>query len=71
VIPYLPLTREHIRSCIKSELRSSGATMTGQEINNILDHVQFFSKELPIFAKTGCKKISSKVVMALGGHLDL
>ena len=41
--------------------------MTGQEINNILDHVQFFSKELPIFAKTGQKHILS-YFYKVGGH---
>ncbi|XP_023337373.1 torsin-2A [Eurytemora carolleeae] len=71
VIPFLPLTRDQVRSCIHAELRRNHMTMSKDDINKVLDQVQFFNKELPIFAKTGCKKIMSKVNIALNGHLDL
>lgn len=67
VIPFLPLRREHVRQCVAAELRRSGASLKSTTINSLLDQVQFFSQEFPIFAKTGCKQISSKVNLALGG----
>jgi hypothetical protein len=91
VIPFLPLTREHVRQCIAAELRyiniflyfsfsykvnmliptfvtvqsvpvpiytcpcrrHNGASMKSTSVNNLLDQVQFFSQDFPIFAKTG------------------
>jgi len=64
-IPFLPLRREHVRSCVHAELKRVGASMSAVEVNQLLDEIQFFSKDLPIFAKTGCKKIAAKVTLAL------
>lgn len=71
VIPFLPLTREHVRLCVAREVTRHHATLSNKDLNNILDQVQFFSQDLPIFAKTGCKQIAARVNIALGGTSEL
>jgi len=64
VIPFLPLTRDAVRSCIQTEVRETGVTLNSQDIANIMNQVPFFSQHLPVFSKIGCKKISAKVMLA-------
>lgn len=71
IIPFLPLTREHVRLCVGREVTRHRATLSTKDLNQILDQVQFFSQDFPIFAKTGCKQISARVNLALGGTSDL
>jgi len=71
VIPYLPLTREHVRQCVGRELQNHHATLSAKDLNNLLDQVQFFSQDFPVFAKTGCKQISARVNLALGANSEL
>lgn len=70
IIPYLPLTREHVRKCIKREMHLQGSIASYHDINSILDQTGFFSSDFPIFAKTGCKRIVGKVDIILGGRAD-
>lgn len=61
--------RDHVRQCIVRELSASGAAASGvnaAEVNAILDDLSFFSDNFPVFSKTGCKKVSSKVDLLLG-----
>jgi len=71
LVPFLPLTRDHVRQCIQQELKKAGAAMSNTEITSLLDQLQFFSKEFPVFAQTGCKQVASRVGLALGGRSDL
>ena len=60
--------RDHVRQCIIRELSASGASVNGAEVNAILDDLAFFSDNFPVFSKTGCKKVSSKVDLLLGNR---
>ena len=40
---------------LRALFRRLGASMSTVKVNQLLDQVQFFSKDLPIFAKTGEK----------------
>lgn len=66
IVPFLPMTRSHVRQCIVREMAASGASVTPAEVNAILDDLPFFSNNFPIFSKTGCKKVSGKVDLVLG-----
>jgi len=66
LIPFLPLSREHLRMCSKRLALEQGITISDLQVNMILDQVQYFSKDLPIFAKTGCKQISAKLDQLMG-----
>ena len=60
--------RDHVRQCIVRELSSSGASINGAEVNAILDDLTFFSDNFPVFSKTGCKKVATKVDLLLGNR---
>eukprot|EP00092_Neocalanus_flemingeri_P060222 GFUD01072158.1.p1 GENE.GFUD01072158.1~~GFUD01072158.1.p1 ORF type:complete len:412 (-),score=128.90 GFUD01072158.1:286-1461(-) len=71
LVPFLPLTREHLRMCATRLATGQGIKISDMQVTMILDQVQYFSKELPIFAKTGCKQISAKLDQMMGANLDL
>ena len=71
LVPFLPLTREHLRMCTTRLAMGQGIKISDMQINMILDQVHYFSKEFPIFAKTGCKQISAKLDLMMGANLDL
>ena len=71
LIPFLPLTREHLRMCATRLAMGQGIELSDMQVDKILDQVQYFSKELPLFAKTGCKQISAKLDLLMGADLDL
>ena len=60
IIPFLPLTRDHIRSCTKRLYSSKDIVIKYQELQSIVDQVTFFSQDNPIFAKHGCKQVAAK-----------
>lgn len=71
IIPFLPLTRDHVRSCVLQSLRQSKATVNRDDINLLLDQLVFFSKQFPVFSSSGCKSVAAKVGLLLGGRIDL
>ena len=71
LVPFLPLTREHLRMCVNRLVMEQGIAISDLQVNIILDQVQYFSKDLPIFAKTGCKQISAKLDLLMGANFDL
>ena len=71
LVPFLPLTREHLSMCATRLAMKQGIKISDMQVNKILNQVQYFSKELPIFAKTGCKQISAKLDLLMGADLDL
>jgi hypothetical protein len=50
VIPFLPLTRDHVRSCVKREIDNQGLSATDSEVEKVLDDVSFFSEDFPYVA---------------------
>ena len=68
VVPFLPLTRDHVRQCILKEVREQGLSASSKEVDRILAEVGFFSQDFPALSKTGCKQIAGKVDLILGGQ---
>lgn len=71
IIPFLPLTRDHVRECISNHLKLSNAQMNPKEINFMLDKMSFFSPDFPIFSKYGCRQVSMRVNAVVGGKREL
>jgi len=71
IVPFLPLTRDHVRECIGNHLKHSNAQMNPKEINILLDNMSFFSPDFPIFSKNGCKQVSLRVNAVVGGKREL
>ena len=62
VVPFLPLTRDHITKCLISEMIAQGGGIPSrQDTRLILDEMEFFSDTFPIFSASGCKRIAGKV----------
>lgn len=66
LVPFLPLTREHVTKCvIKEMLAQGGGVPSRQDIRLILEEMEFFSESFPIFSTSGCKRIAGKVSFLL------
>ncbi|CAB4069021.1 TOR1 [Lepeophtheirus salmonis] len=58
IVPFLPLTRDHVRKCIAREMNLQGISYFPQsEVNNFMEEMSFFASDFPIFSSVGCKKI--------------
>lgn len=63
-VPFLPLERNHVRSCIIDELRRQDVSYVEEEtISEILDELRWYPDDLRLYSKSGCKKISHKIAM--------
>lgn len=61
-VPFLPLERKHVISCIKTELREKGINNPSEELlNEIADEMPYFPDDLKLFSKVGCKRVAEKV----------
>lgn len=61
-IPFLPLERSHVRSCIIDEFRRQNISKFREsDIADVLDELQWFPDNLNLFSTSGCKKIAQKI----------
>uniref|UniRef100_H2XLI1 Torsin-1A C-terminal domain-containing protein n=1 Tax=Ciona intestinalis TaxID=7719 RepID=H2XLI1_CIOIN len=61
-VPFFPLEREHVESCVKDEVRRLNARkLTPSEMQEIMDELQWMPKTVRLYSKSGCKKIAQKV----------
>jgi len=68
LVPFLPLSRDHVRLCIQQQLVRAGSSMTNSEVNALLDTFTFLPQSFPVFSQTGCKQVASRVDLFLGGR---
>ena len=66
VVPFLPLSREHVTKCIEKEVSGLQLSARPQDIENILSEVPFFTADFPVLSKIGCKQVAAKVNLFLG-----
>ncbi|CAH0559262.1 unnamed protein product [Brassicogethes aeneus] len=61
-IPFLPMEKSHVMLCIKDEFIQRGIYEPQQDhINEIMESMDWGPKDLNLFSKTGCKRVSQKV----------
>jgi hypothetical protein len=66
LVPFLPLTRDHIKQCIVHEfLQQEGGQGSKNDVYDVLKEMHFFSDAFPVFATAGCKRVAYKVGMLL------
>ncbi|CAH1272714.1 TOR1B [Branchiostoma lanceolatum] len=63
-VPFLPLEREHVLKCAEVELATHGGAIAMETAQRIVDEMQFYPGERPIFSKYGCKRLSVRVEMS-------
>ncbi|CAC44293.1 Torsin-like protein [Caenorhabditis elegans] len=62
-VPFLPLQREHVRSCVGAYLRKRGR---GDLVSNVdfvervLNSLQYFPESSKAFSSSGCKRVDAK-----------
>ncbi|XP_025835910.1 torsin-1A [Agrilus planipennis] len=68
-VPFLPLEQEHVIECIRDEYKKRGVQYPSQElIDEILVGVEWGPQPHNLFSKTGCKRLSQKVALAVQKH---
>ena len=63
LVPFIPLTRQHVMHCINQEAKKQlhGTKLAKEDIRLILDHLDYHSKSFPLFATFGCKLVKDLV----------
>ena len=72
LVPFLPLTRSHVRRCVWREISKHGLRATDVDVDKILADLEYFSEgdgaDGNPLSRTGCKQVASKVDLYLGGQ---
>ena len=71
-VPFLPLERKHVASCVVAQAHERNATIVlkKDEIDTILDELIYFPKDFQVYSATGCKTVSPKVDILLHDILE-
>ncbi|KAI8491525.1 hypothetical protein Bbelb_307250 [Branchiostoma belcheri] len=64
MVPFLPLEREHVLKCAEVKLATDGITVSIETAQRIVDEMQFYPRDRPVFSKYGCKRLSVRVDMS-------
>lgn len=71
-VPFLPLERSHVRTCIKRQLEQAHATdksryliSDNEIVARVLDLIEFAPPESLIYSVSGCKKTQQKLDFVL------
>jgi hypothetical protein len=66
-IPLLPLRREHIKMCIKSELKNEYnlEKIADEFVNEIADELHYEPPDVSMYSQTGCKRIPQLIRLKL------
>ncbi|XP_013419992.1 torsin-1A-like [Lingula anatina] len=64
-VPFLPLEKTHVKRCIERDLKEKGYAPSEKLVQYISEQMFYFPEELPIFSKSGCKRVNTKVDLSL------
>lgn len=67
-VPFLPLEREHVRECIRDEIKLfyDDEMNNDRVIDEIGEEMTYFPDEIQMYSKSGCKGVHDKVINHLG-----
>ena len=60
-MPFLPMERKHVISCIKDDIRKKKLHMSSSDIQKVADELRYDPPDTKVFSKTGCKRVPDKV----------
>jgi len=71
-VPFLPMERNHVASCVIAEAHERNATIVlkPEEIDSVLDELIYFPKSHLLYSTTGCKTVPAKVDTLMYEILD-
>ena len=66
-VPFLPLERRHVKTCIRNELNRKyvSDTWTEEMVDDIADQLTYWPADLKLFSTSGCKRVAQKVDLLL------
>ena len=70
VIPFMPLGRDSVRKCVGRAIAVNHNLVLSRfesrkAAEQVMEELEFFSQDFPVFSSTGCKKVNSKVDVML------
>ncbi|KAK3104122.1 hypothetical protein FSP39_024589 [Pinctada imbricata] len=67
IVPFLPLTYEHVKLCIKRDVLRKQKKFSENVMNSVLEELNFFTPQdqSEKYSYTGCKRVSDKVDLHL------
>jgi len=71
LIPFLPLTRDHVIQCIWKQVMDQGGgniVFTPDQVQWVLEQTEFFSTSFPLFATDGCKRVAENVGVVIAAQ---
>lgn len=60
-IPFLPLERIHVKSCIERAIKERGKVATESLVEKVMEEIRFVPEDLDRFAEFGCKRIDQMI----------
>ncbi|XP_068224034.1 torsin-1A-like [Palaemon carinicauda] len=60
-VPFLPLERRHVESCIRDEVHQRDLKGSKEFIKAVADEMKYFPPDTKQFSTTGCKRVYQKV----------
>ena len=60
-VPFLPLERKHIYSCIEVELEKAHRRVSVEKVQKVADELEYFPKDVNVYAVPGCKSVRALV----------
>lgn len=65
-VPFLPMERQHVRSCVSNELARRGEDSEGEElVEKVVDQLTYWPSDLKLFSTSGCKRVAQKIDLIL------
>ncbi len=68
IIPFLPLEKLHVKQCIKQTLSEHEHVFSGDRndlISKVAEELTYFPQGMPVFSTTGCRKVPTKLDLAI------
>ncbi|CAD5211823.1 unnamed protein product [Bursaphelenchus okinawaensis] len=60
-VPFLPLERSHVASCVKYYMEQRRLLVTDERVNDIVNMLKYHPTPEPIFSTFGCRPVTSKI----------
>lgn len=72
-IPFLPMERHHVAKCVITEIaqKNSKIEINKEDVDAIVQELEFYPKNYFLYSATGCKTISAKVDFFMEQFEDL
>ncbi|XP_040262198.1 torsin-1A-like [Bufo bufo] len=64
-VPFLPLEEEHVRMCVRAELRQRDRTINEELVTKIAGEMSYYPERERVCSVKGCKTVATKISLFL------